>query len=123
MFRTEESRVSIIILLTFAILLITGIYPQYVLWMTAGLLLIIVATGIYAAIIKKRYGEPRDERSERCSLKAARNGFLVAIVTTALTAVVIQVGSNVDIEGMINMVWGLSIAAYLLSYLYYKRVV
>ena len=37
MFKTEESRIAIVILLTFAVLLVTGMYPQYVLWATIAL--------------------------------------------------------------------------------------
>jgi len=84
MLRTEESRMSVVILATFALLLVTGIFPQYVLWMTAGLLVLIVGLGAYAYLTKKQSSEIQDERSARCSLAASRNGFAVAMVLVAL---------------------------------------
>lgn len=121
MFKTEESRISVIILLTFAMLLLTGIYPEYVLWLTAALIGLILVLGIYAIMTKKK-GEPQDERSARGSLMASRNGFVIAIVLTALLAVAVKLEAPITIGDMIQMVWGMSMATYFLSYLYYKRV-
>ncbi|MCD1296072.1 hypothetical protein CUJ83_13800 [Methanocella sp. CWC-04] len=124
MFKTEESRISIIILLTFALLLLTGIYPQYVLYTTVAFLIVIAALTVYQKIVKKRVMkyEQYDERTERCSLLATRNGFLVAIVMMALSAVLIKLGSTMDMFDMLQMIWGLSIGTYMLSYLYYKKM-
>ena len=123
MLKTEESRIAIIILLTFALLLVTGVYPQYVLVLTAVLVAGGIVLGIYLWLTGKKEGEMQDERSERCSLKASRNGFVVSIVLTALLAVAVKLGSPLDIFEMVQIVWGLGMATYFLSYLYYKRVV
>ncbi len=123
MLKTEESRIAIVILLTFALLLVTGVYPQYVLILTAVMVAGGIILGTYLWLTGKKEGEVQDERSERCSLKASRNGFVVSIVLTALLAVAVKLGSPLDIFEMVQIVWGLGMATYLLSYLYYKRIV
>ncbi len=123
MLKTEESRVAIVILFTFALLLISGVYPQYVLVTTAVMVAAGVVLGIYMWLTGKKEGERQDERSERCSLLASRNGFIVTIVLMALLAVAVKLGSPVNTIDMIQIVWGLGMATYLLSYLAYKRLV
>ena len=56
-------------------------------------------------------------------LMASRNGFIAAMVLIALVAVAVDSTPRWAWPGMIQMVWGLGIATYLLSYLYYKRIV
>ncbi len=46
MLKTEESRIAVVIMLTFAVLLVSGIYPQYVLWATVAVLGLMVVLGI-----------------------------------------------------------------------------
>ncbi len=121
MFKTEESRIAIVILATFALLLVTGIFPQYVLWMTAGLLALIAGLAVYAYLTKKQSAEVQDERSARCSLAASRNGFAVAMVLVALIGAAAGMGAPFTVVGATQVVWGLSMATYLLSYLYYKK--
>lgn len=121
MLRTEESRMSVVILATFALLLVTGIFPQYVMWMTAGLLVLIVGLGAYAYLTKKQSTEVQDERSAKCSLAASRNGFAVAMVLVALIGAAVSMGAPFTVIGAAQVVWGLSMATYLLSYLYYKK--
>ena len=121
MLKTEESRIAIVILMTFALLLLTGIYPQYVLWATVAVIGIIIALCIYAVLTRKK-GEPQDERTRQCSLIASRNGFIVAIVLLTLIAAAIRLGAPYSLVDMVQIVWGLSIMTYFLSYLYCKRV-
>jgi uncharacterized membrane protein len=121
MLRTEESRMSVVIMATFAILLVTGIFPEYVMWMTAGLLVLIVGLGVYAYLTKKQSTEVQDERSAKCSLAASRNGFAVAMVLVALIGAAVSMGAPFTVIGAAQVVWGLSMATYLLSYLYYKK--
>lgn len=121
MLKTEESRTAIVILLTFGVLLVTGIYPEYVLWATIAAITLLIAFTISTALARKRYGEPQDERSAKCSLIACRNGFTAAMILTALLAVSVKLGSPLGIDGMIQIVWGLSVMTYFLSYLAYKR--
>ena len=123
MLRTEESRIAIIILLTFALLLMTGVYPQYVLVLTAVMVVGGIILGIYLWLTGQKEGEVQDERSARCSLRASRNGFVVSIVLTALLAVAVKLGSPLSTFDMVQIVWGWGMATYFLSYLYYKRVV
>ncbi|BAI62803.1 hypothetical protein MCP_2731 [Methanocella paludicola SANAE] len=121
MIKTEESRIAVVILATFALLLVTGIFPQYVLWMTVGLIGLIVGLAIYAYLTKRKSTEVQDERSARCSLAASRNGFIVAIALIALIGAAVSIGAPFTVIGATQVVWGLSMAAYLLSYLYYKK--
>lgn len=123
MFKTEESRIGILILFTFAVLLISGVYPQYVLYATAVMIAAGIITGVYMWMTGRKEGERQDERSERCSLLASRNGFVVSVVLMALLAVAVKLGSPMDTIDMVQIVWGLGIVTYFLSYLYYKRVV
>lgn len=121
MFKTEESKIAIVILLTFAVLLVTGVYPQYVLWLTAAVVALMIILAIYGLVVKKKQGEPQDERSAKCSLMATRNGFIVAMILVALLGVAVKLGSTMSIDSMVQIIWGLSIATYFLSYLAYKR--
>lgn len=121
MLRTEESRISVVIMATFALLLVTGIFPQYVLWMTAGLLVLIIGLAVYASMTKKQSAEVQDERSAKCSLAASRNGFIVAMGFMALIGAAVSMGAPFTVVDATQVVWGLSMATYLLSYLYYKK--
>jgi hypothetical protein len=123
MFKTEESRIGVVILFTFAVLLISGVYPQYVLYTTAVMIGAGIITGVYMWMTGRKEGERQDERSERCSLLASRNGFVVSVVLLALLAMAVKLGSPMDTIDMVQIVWGLGITTYFLSYLYYKRVV
>jgi hypothetical protein len=123
MFKTEESRIGVVILFTFAVLLISGVYPQYVLYATAVMIGAGIITGVYMWMTGRKEGERQDERSERCSLLASRNGFVVSVVLLALLAMAVKLGSPMDTIDMVQIVWGLGITTYFLSYLYYKRVV
>jgi uncharacterized membrane protein len=122
MFKTEESKTAIVILLTFAVLLATGVYPQYVLLLTIAVVALIVLLAIYELVVKKKSGEPQDERSAKCSLLASRNGFIAAIVLVTLVGVAVKLGAPISMDSLIQMTWGLSMAAYFLSYLAYKRL-
>ncbi len=123
MLKTEESKVAVVIMITFAVLLLSGIFPQYVLWITVALLVLIAGLAVYAAVSKrKKRDEPQDERTAKCSLMASRNGFIVAMVLLALIAGAVRMGAPYRPVDMVQIVWGLGITTYLLSYLYYKRV-
>jgi hypothetical protein len=119
--RTEESIISIVILATLALLLVSGVYPRYVLWTTVALVILISGIMAYAWLAKKKPGEIQDERSALCSLRASRNGFVTAMLLMALLAAAVSMGAPFSVLVIAQMVWGLSMAAYLLSYLYYKK--
>jgi uncharacterized membrane protein len=123
MLKTEESRVGVVIMITFAVLLLSGIFPQYVLWTTVALLFLIAGLAVYASISKrKKRNEPQDERTAKCSLMASRNGFILAMVLLAMIAAAVRMGAPYSPVDMVQIVWGLGIMTYLLSYLYYKKV-
>jgi uncharacterized MAPEG superfamily protein len=122
-FRTKESKIAAVILLTFALLLITGVFPQYMLVGTIVVALAIAALWAYAIISKKRMGEPQDERSERCSLLATQNAFMAMILLTAFVVVAVQAGWLTDAIVGLRSIWMLGMTVYLLSYLVYKRIV
>lgn len=122
MFKTEESKTAIVILLTFAVLLVTGVYPQYVLLMTVAVVALLILLAVYGLVSKKKYGEPQDERSAKCSLMASRNGFIVAVILVTLLGVTVKLGIPISMDSLVQMVWGLSMATYFLSYLGYKRL-
>jgi uncharacterized membrane protein len=121
MFKTEESRIAIVILGSFALLLITGVFPQYVLWGSIALIALIVGLAAYSWLAKKKPGDIPDERTALYSLKASRNGFAAAMLLLALLAAAVSLGAHFSIIDVAQMAWGLSMAAYFLSYLYYKN--
>lgn len=122
MLRTEESKISLVILLTFALLLVTGVFPLYVLFTTIAFIIVLVGFVIYCYMAKREPGEVQDERSMKCSLAASRNGFMVAVTLIALLAAATSLGAPYSVITAAQIVWGLSIASYLLSYEYYKRI-
>lgn len=83
----------------------------------------IAALWIYTAASKKRIGESQDERSERCSLLATQNAFMATVLPTAFVIVAVQMGWLIDAIVGLRSIWLLGTAAYLLSYLVYKRTV
>ena len=121
MLKTEESRIAVVILLTFAVLLVSGIFPQYVLWATVALLGLMVVLGIYAALTKHK-GEPQDERTAKCSLMASRNGFVVVTVLDSPASGSRSPRSPLYPIDMVQIVWGFGVMTYMLSYYYYKRI-
>ncbi len=123
MLKTEESKISIVILLTFALLIVSGMFEAYVIWTAVALVALLIILWVYALLSKKRYGEAQDERTAKCSLMAARNGFVVATVLIALMAAAFRTGINDNPIDLVQIVWGFGIMTYLLSYLYYKRIV
>jgi hypothetical protein len=123
MFRTKESKVAAVILLTFALLLIAGVFPKYVLFSAVATVLVFAGAWIYAALTKKQYGEQQDERSERCSLMATHNAFMSMLLLTAFVTVAVQAGWLKDAIVGLQSIWLLGMTAYFLSYLVYKRAV
>ncbi len=123
MLKTEESKIGIVILLTFALLIVSGIFEAYVVWATVATLALLIIFWVYALLSKKRYGETQDERTAKCSLMAARNGFVVATILIALVAATSRMGATYDPINLVQIVWGFGVMTYMLSYLYYKRVV
>ena len=122
MFRTKESKVTAILLLTFALLLITGVFPQDAIVTTGVMVAIGVAIGLYLWVTGKKKGDRQDERSERCSLLASQNGFMAGVLLSTFTAVIMQLGFTIEILTALRSIWALSVTVYFLSYLAYKRL-
>lgn len=61
-----------------------------------------------------------DERTEKYTMKAARNGFLMTVGLTAfLTVLTWFRGSHIEAQFILIWIWLWATAAYQLSYLYY----
>ena len=120
-FQSKESKVAAILLLTFALLLITGVFPQYVLVTTSVMVAIGVLFGLYLWLSGRKKGERQDERSERCSLLATQNGFMAGVLLTTFLAVIVQFGFTIDLLEALRTIWALSMTVYFISYLAYKR--
>jgi hypothetical protein len=66
--------------------------------------------------------EYEDERSDMCSLKATRNGFIFALIFLAIYMIIGQMApSSLYRIQALQAVFGVSVAAYIVSYFYYKR--
>jgi predicted exporter len=90
---------------------------------------VVIAGCIYGAIIgisiyylraKKEKPEPQDERTAMCSLKATRNAFLITLVSLTIYMVFGQMGAPLVKILALQSIWGISVAAYTVSYYYYK---
>jgi hypothetical protein len=126
MFKTEESRIGIIVILTWLIfmpMIIVKLFSEFAIWALAieGLvvlsMLISILVGRKSNAIK---GLKKDERTEKFSLKASRNGFLMAVILTTLLAVSAWFrGSFIGAWDLLVWIWMWATGAYGLSYLYY----
>jgi hypothetical protein len=129
--KTEEQKVGWVTLFTSIVMVMT-------VWMTVAevdkslvpimiaayviVFVAIAAAGIYERRVKKVATEPQDERSALCSLKATRNAFLSALVLMAVYMICGSMGAPLAKMLAIQTIFGISMAVYTLSYLYYKRV-
>ncbi|MGE5548883.1 MAG: hypothetical protein ACM3RR_00130 [Bacillota bacterium] len=130
-FNTEEQKVGWITLFTSIVMVVTTwitiaeVDKSLVRIIMAGYVIIlvtIVAVGIYERRVKKVKPEPQDERSALCSLKATRNAFLCALVLMAVYMVLGSLGAPLAKILALQTIFGISLAVYSISYLYYKRV-
>ena len=84
--------------------------------------LLIVGVSLHERVKKVKPGkEYEDERSDLCSLKATRNGFIFALVSLAFYMILGQMWptSLYRIQAL-QAVFGIIVAAYTVSYVYYK---
>jgi hypothetical protein len=122
---SEESKVSLIIILTWLIfmpMIIIKLFSEFAIWALAlfGLVVLgMLASFLYSRKSRTFEGLSKDERTEKFSLKASRNGFLTAIALTALLAAWTWLGSHMGVFDVLIWVWGWGMGAYMLSYLYY----
>jgi Ca2+/Na+ antiporter len=129
--KTEEQKVGWVTLFTSIVMVMT-------IWMTVAevdkslvrvmialyviVFVAIVAAGIYERRAKKVATDPQDERSALRSLKATRNAFLFALMLMAVYMIMGQRGAPLAKIMAIQTIFGISMAVYSMSYLYYKRV-
>lgn len=117
--KTEELKVLGIITLTLVLLLAfclsTSDILAFLLLGFIGLLLALT----YARYIKKERIGPADERSERVSFVATRNGFLAVILLLTYEAVATHIyPSLTSLTDSSIVVWGVGVFVYIGTYLY-----
>jgi hypothetical protein len=123
--KTEESKAAVVILLTWLVfmpMIIIKVFSEFAtlaLIMFGLVVLSMLVSVWYSRKSRKFEGLSYDERTQKFSLKASRNGFFMAIATTALLAILVWLGSRIGVFEVLMWVWGWGMAAYMLSYLYY----
>lgn len=130
--KSQYGIVNLFITLTMIIWFVTGLMAANVLapYMvpvviigTALVSLVILVFFIIAWLKKvKPTKEYEDERSDVCSLKATRNGFVIALIFLAVYMILGQIAPNslYRIQAL-QGVYGIAVAAYVISYYYYKQ--
>lgn len=125
--------VNLFIALTTIIWFITGLmYANMVAPVMARMILIVTIIGsllILGLTVLERVKKVKpskkyeDERSDICSLKATRNAFIVSLIFLAIYMIIGQMlpFSLYGIQAL-QAVFGVSVAAYTLSWYYYIRV-
>ncbi len=116
--KSEEIKVLGIITLTLALLLAFCLSASDVLALVLlGLIGVLLAMA-YARYIKRERVGPADERSERISMIATRNGFLAVIMLLAFDAIASRLYTSLaSIEDVSIIAWGLGVFAYIATYL------
>jgi hypothetical protein len=87
-----------------------------------GVVLIMGLT-VYERLKKVKPGdEYRDERADMCSLKATRNAFIIAVIVLAIYMMIGQISptSLYKIQAL-QVIYGVSVATYVVSWSYYIR--
>jgi uncharacterized membrane protein len=120
--KTEEFKVLGIMTLTLVLLIVFCLSTSDVLaLLVLGFIGVMLALAYYRFIKKERLG-PTDERSERISFIASRNGFLAMVVLLALDAIIVQrYGTLSDTVNFAIVAWGLGVFAYITTYVYGMR--
>ncbi len=122
--KTEEIKVMGIIMLTLVLLLAFCLGTSDILaFLLVGFIGVGLAFAYYRFVKKERMG-PADERSERISLAASRNGFLAMVLLLAFDAVASHLyPSLATITEVAIIAWGLGVFVYIMTYLYGMREV
>jgi len=124
--RSEEARINAIILLSwlfFMPLIAVRLFSEYAIWAIAMFALVLLCM-LASALISRKSEElkdlARDERTEKFSMKASRNGLLMAVMlVTILTALTWLHGSWLGTLDILIWIWLWVTGTYQLSYLYY----
>lgn len=124
--------VNLFITLTMIIWFVTGLMAANVL-APYMIPIVIIGTALVSVVILGLIGiqwvikvkptrEYEDERSDMCSLKATRNGFIFALIFLAIYMIIGQMApSSLYRIQALQSIFGVSVAAYTVSYFYYKR--
>lgn len=120
--KTEEFKVLGIITITLILLLAFGLSSSDVLaFLLLGLIAVVLGLAYYRFVKKERMG-PVDERSERISFVASRNGFLTVILLLTFDAILSHLyPSLTTITDVAIIAWGLGVFAYIATYLFGMR--
>lgn len=124
MLKTEESKVAMAVLISFGLLLVTLVLMTWAMAEAAIVVIAFVLFAFFAVNIMKKPREKRDERSEMCSFRATRNGFIVAIIgiTSYLVFARLTILSSHTIIDQMSAIWGAAVITYLVSYYYYQGI-
>lgn len=124
--KTEESKASIVILLTWLVfmpMIIIKVFSEFAIWALVMFGLVILGM-VVSFLVSRRSralkGLTADERTERFSLKSSRNGFFMAVVLTTVLAIIMWFrGSFIGGLDLLIWIWLWGTAAYQLSLFYY----
>lgn len=124
--------VNLFITLTMIIWFVTGLMAANV-FAPYMVPIVIIGTALVSLVIlvfiiiewlkkAKPTREYEDERSDMCSLKATRNGFIIALIFLAIYMIIGQMAptSLYRIQAL-QGIYGIAVAAYVISYYYYKQ--
>jgi hypothetical protein len=123
MLKIEETKVAVAIAASFGLLVVWLVLDMFNVFGLAIALVGIILILLFARLILKKPKDLRDERSERCSLLATRNGFIALILAVPAYGI-IALAAGLPAYWIIDnlsLIWGLGVMAYMLSYLYYLR--
>lgn len=124
----EESLKSIVIVAVTILILVSYVIAGQIEWyfvvgFVVYIALIFAATSFLAARSKYRVDKVKDERTARCSVLGARNGYLFALLAIGVASVISSAGLNpLGPTGTFGLMFGLIVAADFLSYVYYLKV-
>ncbi len=123
MLKVEETKVAAAIAASFGLLVVWLVLDMFNVLGLAIALIGVVLFLLFARMILKKPKDIRDERSERCSFLASRNGFVALIMAVpAYGIITLAAGlSAYQIIDSLSVVWGAGVMTYMLSYLYYLR--
>ncbi len=124
--RSEDGIINIVVLSSWIFIMpiiIVLEFQEFAMWALAGFGLVLL--GMLGAFLWSRKssalkGLIRDERTDKYTLKSARNGFLMTIALTGfLTVATFIRGSHIDLLFTLLWIWSWATASYQLSFLYY----
>lgn len=123
--KTEASKASIIILLTWLVIMpmiIVKVFSEFALLalLVFGLVILQMLISIwYSRKTRMFEGLSLDERTEKFAVKSMRNGFLMAVALTTFLTIITWFGSHIGALDLLIWIWLWTSGTYMLSLLYY----